>query len=51
MPVIVESGDGIFIPPGEEHKHMLRVLSDRIRLVLVEELLKRENYCNSASPV
>jgi hypothetical protein len=36
--VRVKSGDGIFIPPGERHKHMLRVLSDRVRIVLVEDL-------------
>ena len=30
-------GDGIFIPPGEAHKHKARVLSDTVRLVLVEE--------------
>jgi mannose-6-phosphate isomerase-like protein (cupin superfamily) len=34
----VKPGDGIFIPPGEAHKHMLRVLSERIRMVLVEDL-------------
>ena len=36
--VRVESGDGIFIPPGEEHKHRLVVLSDRVRIIVVEEL-------------
>ena len=32
-----KAGDGIFIPAGEEHKHMLRVLSESFRCVLVEE--------------
>jgi quercetin dioxygenase-like cupin family protein len=36
--VRLKSGDGIFIPPGEGHKHMLRVLSERVRVVLVEEV-------------
>lgn len=36
--VPLKAGDGIFIPPGEEHKHMLRVLTERVRVVLFEEL-------------
>ena len=35
--VVVEEGDGIFIPPGREHRHMGRVLSDRVRVVFVED--------------
>ncbi len=35
--VLLKSGDGLFILPGEEHKHMLRVLSERFRIILVEE--------------
>ncbi len=34
-------GDGLFIPPGEKHKHMARVLSGTVRLVLVEENSER----------
>ncbi|MHB1002114.1 MAG: cupin domain-containing protein [Armatimonadota bacterium] len=30
-------GDGIFIPIGEEHKHMARILSDEVRVVLFED--------------
>ena len=30
-------GDGIFIPPGEEHKHKARILSDRAKVFLVED--------------
>ena len=33
---VFEAGDGVFIPPGEEHRHMVRVLSDKATLVLVE---------------
>ena len=56
----VKPGDGLFIPPGEEHKHMLRVLSERVRIVLAwcrrgegvqAAFLKRENSCISAAPV
>jgi quercetin dioxygenase-like cupin family protein len=30
-------GDGVFIPAGEAHKHMGRVLTDKITAILVEE--------------
>ena len=30
-------GDGLFIPPGERHRHKARVLSERVRAVMVEE--------------
>ena len=29
-------GDGIFIPPGEEHKHKASVLTDVVKVFLVE---------------
>lgn len=31
------TGDGVFILPGEEHKHMANVITDVVRLVLVED--------------
>ena len=31
-------GDGVFIPPGEEHKHKGRVLTDKVRAILVENV-------------
>ena len=31
-------GDGVFIPPGEEHKHKGRAVTDTVRLVLVEDV-------------
>ncbi len=31
-------GDGMFIPAGREHKHKAIILSDTVRVVLVEEL-------------
>ncbi|MFQ5754383.1 MAG: cupin domain-containing protein [bacterium] len=31
-------GQGIFIPGGKEFKHKLRVLSQRVRLILVEDI-------------
>ncbi|MBI5387696.1 MAG: cupin domain-containing protein [Verrucomicrobia bacterium] len=35
--VPLQAGDGLVIPPGEEHQHLLRVRSERLRVVLVEE--------------
>ena len=35
--VYLKSGDGLFIPPGEEHRHMLHVLSPRMSILLVED--------------
>lgn len=31
-------GDGIFIPAGEEHKHMASVLTDVVLVVLIEDV-------------
>jgi hypothetical protein len=31
-------GDGIFIPPGEPGKHRSKVLTDRVILILVEDV-------------
>ena len=30
-------GDGIFIPPGEAHKHKAHILTDVVRVILVED--------------
>ncbi|MHC4744147.1 MAG: cupin domain-containing protein [Planctomycetota bacterium] len=30
-------GDGIFIPPGEQHKHKGKVLTETVKLILVED--------------
>ena len=30
-------GDGIFIPAGEEHKHKGCVLTDKVKVILVED--------------
>ena len=34
---ILEEGDGVFIPDGEEHRHRARVLSDIVRVVFMED--------------
>ena len=34
---VYNSGDGIFIPPGSEHKHMGKALTDVVRIVFVED--------------
>jgi quercetin dioxygenase-like cupin family protein len=35
---VFNPGDGIFIPPGVEHRHMGRVLSDVVRVIFVEDV-------------
>jgi len=30
-------GDGLFLPPGPEHRHMARALTDVVRVFFVEE--------------
>ena len=35
--VVVNPGDGIFIPTGSEHRHMARALTDVVRVVFVED--------------
>ena len=36
--LVVNPGDGVFIPPGEEHKHKARVLTDRVKAILIENV-------------
>ena len=33
-------GDGVFIQAGEEHKHKGRVLTDKVKAILVEDALE-----------
>ena len=35
---IFNPGDGIFIPSGAEHRHMGKVLTDVVRVVMVEDV-------------
>ncbi|MBL7152815.1 MAG: cupin domain-containing protein [Phycisphaerae bacterium] len=30
-------GDGIFIPPGEQHEHKGRAITETVKLILVED--------------
>ena len=32
------AGDGLVIPAGEEHKHKAKIVSDRVRMFLVEDV-------------
>ena len=36
--VTLKAGDGLFIPPGDEHGHKARVLTEIVRIVLVENV-------------
>ena len=31
-------GDGILIPAGQKHKHKGRVLTDKVKVILVEDM-------------
>jgi hypothetical protein len=35
--VVFVAGDGLFIPPGDEHGHKARAVTDSVTLVLVDE--------------
>jgi quercetin dioxygenase-like cupin family protein len=35
---VYEAGDGVFIPPGREHRHMGKALTDVVRAVFVEHV-------------
>ena len=35
--IIFDPGDGVFIPAGQEHKHKGRVLTDKVKTILVED--------------
>jgi mannose-6-phosphate isomerase-like protein (cupin superfamily) len=35
--VVFSEGDGVFIPPGREHRHMARALSEIVTVVFVED--------------
>ena len=34
--IVYQTGDGVFIPDGEEHRHRARVLSEVVKVVFVE---------------
>lgn len=36
--LVFEAGDGVFIPPGPEHRHRARVLAGPVRALFVEEV-------------
>ena len=36
--VIFGPGDGVFIPAGEKHKHKGKVLTDVVKVILVEDV-------------
>ena len=35
--IVFGPGDGVFIPLGEEHKHKGRILTDKVKVILVED--------------
>lgn len=38
--LVFESGDGVFIPSGYDHRHRARALTERVTAVFVEDLPK-----------
>jgi len=36
--IVYKSGDGVFIPDGENHKHKGRVLTESVRIIFVEDV-------------
>jgi len=36
--IVFGTGDGIFIPAGEEHKHKGTALTEAVKVVLVEDV-------------
>ena len=36
--IIFSEGDGLFIPAGEKHKHKAKVLTDVVKVILVEDI-------------
>ncbi len=36
--IVFGSGDGLFIPAGQEHKHKARILTDTVKVILVEDV-------------
>lgn len=36
--IIYQTGDGVFIPAGAEHRHRGKVLSDLVRVMFVEDV-------------
>jgi len=36
--ILYKSGDGVFIPDGEEHKHKGRVLTESVKVIFVEDI-------------
>lgn len=37
-PIVFSTGNGLFIPAGEKHKHKGRALTDTVKAVLVEDV-------------
>jgi quercetin dioxygenase-like cupin family protein len=36
--IIYQTGDGVFIPGGKEHKHRAKVLSEFVKVIFVENV-------------
>lgn len=36
--IVFGPGDGVFIPAGEKHRHKARILTDTVKVILVEDV-------------
>lgn len=36
--LLYKTGDGVYIPDGEEHRHKAKVISDKVKVLFVEEI-------------
>ena len=36
--ILYQTGDGVFIPDGKEHKHRAKVLSEHVKVIFVENV-------------
>ena len=45
---VLEAGDGVIIPPGDEHRHKARALTDTVTLILIEEYAEQADALESA---
>jgi len=36
--IVYKTGDGVFIPDGEAHKHQAKVISDFVKVIFVEDV-------------
>ena len=36
--IVYQTGDGVFIPGGQEHRHRAKVLSEFVKVIIIEDV-------------